>query len=181
LSRPSSGAALAHTFVVKPAAAKGRTIMKTTRAKVATQDPWSVGAIMTPQPVTIGRNETLTMAHRLMRAHNVRHLPVLEHGDLVGIVSQRDLLFLETIRGVEVDKDTVEDAMTTDTYSVTPDTPIATVARQMARKRYGCAVVMERGRVAGIFTATDALRIVAAVVPTQVLNPPAAVGVRRSS
>lgn len=145
--------------------------MKSTRAKVATADPWSVGAIMTPQPVTIGRKESLTTAHRLMRTHGVRHLPVLEHGDLVGILSQRDLLFLETIRGVDADTDIVEDAMTTDTYSVAPDTPIATVAKQMARKRYGCAVVMERGRVAGIFTATDALRIVAAVVPSAAALP----------
>jgi acetoin utilization protein AcuB len=148
--------------------------MKTTRAKVATSDPWSVGAIMTPQPVTVGRKESLATAHRLMRAHAVRHLPVLEHGDLVGILSQRDLLFLETIRGVDTDEDIVEDAMTTDTYAVSPDTPIATVARQMARKRYGCAVVMERGRVAGIFTATDALRIVAAVVPAAAAPPPRA-------
>lgn len=140
--------------------------MKTARAKVATPDPWSVGAIMTPQPVTIGRQELLATAHRLMRSHNIRHLPVLDHGDLVGILSQRDLLFLETLRGIDTDKDIVEDAMTMDTYAVAPDTPVATVARQMARKRYGCAVVMERGRVAGIFTATDALRIVAAVVPT---------------
>jgi acetoin utilization protein AcuB len=146
--------------------------MKTARAKVVTADPWSVGAIMTPQPVTIGRQESLTMAHRLMRTHNIRHLPVLEHGDLVGILSQRDLLFLETIRGVDTDEDIVEDAMTTDTYAVSPDTPIATIAKQMARKRYGCAVVMERGRVAGIFTATDALRIIAAVVPVAAAPPP---------
>ncbi len=148
--------------------------MKTTRAKAAAPDPWSVGAIMTPQPVTIGQKESLATAHRLMRSHGVRHLPVLEHGDLVGILSQRDLLFLETIRGVDTDADTVEDAMTTDTYSVSPETPIATVAKQMSRKRYGCAVVMERGRVAGIFTATDALRIVAAVVPAAGASPPRA-------
>ena len=155
--------------------------MKTTRAKVATQDPWSVGAIMTNQPVTVGRQESLTTAHRLMRSHDIRHLPVLEHGDLVGIVSQRDLLFLETIRGIDVDKDLVEDAMTTDTYAVSPDTPVATVAREMARKRYGCAVIMERGRVAGIFTATDALRIVAAVVPTAAAPAPAPRTARRAS
>ncbi len=148
--------------------------MKTTRAKVATPDPWSVGAIMTPQPVTVGRQETLATAHRLMRSHDIRHLPVLEHGDLVGILSQRDLLLLETLRGVDIDKDLVEDAMTTDTYAVSPETPVATVARQMARKRYGCAVIMERGRVAGIFTATDALRIVAAVVPTAAAPAPRA-------
>ena len=155
--------------------------MKTTRAKVGTPDPWSVGAIMTNQPVTVGRQESLTTAHRLMRSHDIRHLPVLEHGDLVGIVSQRDLLFLETIRGIDVDKDLVEDAMTTDTYAVSPDTPVATVAREMARKRYGCAVIMERGRVAGIFTATDALRIVAAVVPTAAAPAPAPRTARRAS
>ena len=155
--------------------------MKTTRAKVGTPDPWSVGAIMTNQPVTVGRQESLTTAHRLMRSHDIRHLPVLEHGDLVGIVSQRDLLFLETIRGIDVDQDIVEDAMTTDTYAVSPDTPVATVAREMARKRYGCAVIMERGRVAGIFTATDALRIVAAVVPTAAAPAPAPRTARRAS
>jgi acetoin utilization protein AcuB len=153
--------------------------MKSTRTKAATSEAWSVGAFMTAQPVTIGRKESLTTAHRLMRAHGVRHLPVLEHGDLVGIVSQRDLLFLETIRGVDCDVDIVEDAMTTDTYAVAPETAIATVAKQMARKRYGCAVVMERGRVAGIFTATDALRLIATIVPSAAAAAPRARGSAR--
>jgi CBS domain-containing protein len=118
-----------------------------------------------------------------MRDHRVRHLPVLEHGELIGIVSQRDLYFLETIRGVDIDDDIVEDAMTTDTYAVEPDAPIGAVAKHMARHRYGCAVVLERGKVAGIFTATDALRLVSAFgpsarsarVPSQLRSP------RRSS
>jgi acetoin utilization protein AcuB len=122
---------------------------------------------MTPQPVTIGRLEPLATAHRLMREHRIRHLPVLEHGELVGVVSQRDLYFLETIRGVQIDDDVVEDAMTTDTYAVTPDAPIGLVARQMARLRYGCAVVIERGKVAGIFTTSDALRLIYALVPAE--------------
>lgn len=60
--------------------------------------------------------------------------------------------------------------MTTDTYAVAPDAPISTVTKHMTRHRYGCAVVVERGKVAGIFTVTDALRLVAALVP----QPPAA-------
>lgn len=139
--------------------------MKTSRAKESAEARWTVGAVMTPQPVTIGRQESLAMAHRLMRTHRIRHLPVLEHGELIGIVSHRDLLFLETIRGVDLDDDLVEDAMSDDTYAVEPDAPIATVAKQMARRRYGCVVVMERGRVAGIFTATDALRLLAELAP----------------
>lgn len=132
-----------------------------TRAKAATV--LTVAAVMTPQPLTIGRRERLVTAHRMMRENGVRHLPVLEHGELIGVVSQRDLYFLETIKGVDVDADVVEDAMTTDVFAVPTETPIDAVARTMARKRYGCAVVMERGRVAGVFTATDALRTLAAL------------------
>jgi len=157
--------------------------MKSSRQKVATPQPWTAAAFMTSQPVTIGRKESLATAHHMMRANGVRHLPVLEHGELVGIVSQRDLLFLETIRGVDLDADTVEDAMSTDTYSVPPDAPIAAVARHMARKRYGCAVIIERGRVAGVFTATDALRFIAAIVPTMQTptKPAARTATRRAS
>lgn len=141
----------------------------TTRSPAKKKMParWTVGALMTPQPLTIGRKESLATAHRLMREHRVRHLPVLEHGELIGIVSQRDLYFLETIRGVDLDTDSVEDAMTTDTYAVTPDTSIGSVAKNMARCRYGCAVVLERGKVAGIFTATDALRLVSTLVQAE--------------
>ena len=126
---------------------------------------------MTPQPVTIGRNETLGMAHRLMRDHHVRHLPVLEHGELVGVVSQRDLFLVESIRGVDIDDDRVEDAMSTDAYAVTPGVPIATVAKTMMRHGYGCAVITERGRVIGIFTVTDALRLVSALAPVRPASP----------
>ena len=139
--------------------------MKSTRAKRRSSDRWTASALMTPQPLTIGRRETLMTAHRLMNAHRIRHLPVLEHGELIGMVSQRDLYFLETLRGVDLDKDVVEDAMKTDTYAVGPDDAIGDVAKHMARHRYGCAVVVERGKVAGIFTATDALRLVSVLAP----------------
>ena len=135
--------------------------MKTARRKDTTIEArWSAGALMSPQPITIGRTESLATAHRLMTEHGVRHLPVLEHGELVGVLSQRDLFLIESIRSVNADVDTVDDAMSSDTYAVAPDVPIATVAKYMMRKRYGCAVVMERGRVIGIFTVTDALRLV---------------------
>ena len=148
------------------------------KAKAATGGQWTVGALMTPQPLTIGRQQSLSTAHRLMRDHHVRHLPVLEHGELIGVVSQRDLYFLETIRGIDLDDDLVEDAMTTDTYAIEPDAPISSVARQMARYRYGCAVVVERGKVIGIFTATDALRLVSTLTPPAASKRPTP---RRSS
>ena len=163
---PYDGNATWRDACVRPLRRSRSTNMKSIRAKETTSARWAVGALMTAQPFTIGRRETLETAHRLMREHRIRHLPVLERGELIGIVSQRDLYFLETIRGVDLEKDVVEDAMTTETYTVAPDTPIGAVAKNMARHRYGCAVVLERGKVAGIFTMTDALRLVSALAPS---------------
>lgn len=115
--------------------------------------------VMTEQPVTIGRHQSLDMAHRLMREHHCRHLPVLEHGELVGILSQRDLYFLETLGRADLERDKIDEAMTQECYAVGPATSVQEVADTMAEHRYGCAVVMERERVIGIFTVTDALRV----------------------
>ena len=117
--------------------------------------------VMTPEPLTIGRDQKLVVAHKLMAENGIRHLPVLERGELVGVVSQRDLYFVETIAGVSKLADKVEDAMTTDARAFLPDTPLAVVAREMFEHKLGCAVVVERDRVVGIFTAMDALRILA--------------------
>jgi len=125
----------------------------------------AIQAVMTTQPITVGRNETLETAHELMRRHGCRHLPVLEHGELVGVVTQRDLYLLETIAGVDLSEDRVDDAMSVDAYAVPPEAPLAEVSAHMAANRYGCAVVIERGRVIGIFTTTDALRALGVLAP----------------
>lgn len=125
----------------------------------------AIQEVMTSQPVTIGRTETLATAHELMRENEVRHLPVLEHGELVGVVTQRDLYLLETIAGVDLREDSVDDAMSNDAYAVPPDAPLDQVTAEMVAQRYGCAVVIERGRVIGIFTTTDALRVLAGTLP----------------
>lgn len=121
----------------------------------------TIADVMTPQPLTIGREQTLVTAHRMMAENGIHHLPVLEHGDLVGIVSQRDLYFVETLSGVDKQTDKVEDAMTSDARRYGPDTPLTDVARDMFESGLGCAVVVERDRVVGIFTSMDALRVLA--------------------
>jgi acetoin utilization protein AcuB len=100
-----------------------------------------------------------------MRTHRIRHLPVLEAGKLVGIVSDRDLHLIETLPDSDPDEVTVDQAMTEEVYVVGPDDAIDRVAEQMARHKYGCAVVVDpHGVVEGIFTTVDGMQALADVL-----------------
>jgi acetoin utilization protein AcuB len=118
----------------------------------------TVQEYMTVAPVVVSSDRTLAEAHRLMRERNIRHLPVVDHGRLVGLVSQRDLYLLETLRGVDPASETVREAMSADPYTVPPEAPLHAVAAAMAEKKYGSAVEVDRGSVIGLFTTVDALR-----------------------
>jgi acetoin utilization protein AcuB len=113
---------------------------------------------MTPTPHTISTRQTLAEAHQAMRERGVRHLPVVVDGKLVGVVSQRDLYLLETLRGVEVGRELVEEAMSDEPFVVGPDAPLEEVAEAMATSKHGSALVVEGDTLVGIFTSTDALR-----------------------
>jgi acetoin utilization protein AcuB len=118
---------------------------------------------MTESPHTIGHDQPLSLAHSRMRDLRVRHLPVLKGGRLVGILSQRDALLVETLKDVDPADVKVEEAMTTDVYLASPETPLIEAASTMAEHKYGCAVVMSGPRLAGIFTTVDALWALLAV------------------
>jgi acetoin utilization protein AcuB len=122
---------------------------------------------MSAAPLTIGAAESLEQAHALMRAHRVRHLPVLRGGRLVGILSQRDLVLIESLPGVDAREVPVEDAMTTDIYAVGPTTSVADVASRMAERKLGSAIVRDGERVVGVFTVTDACRALAQLTAPQ--------------
>lgn len=119
---------------------------------------------MTPHPYSIGNDQTLQTAHELMRKHLVRHLPVLHGGKLEGLVSLRDLQFIETLPDVDPSTIQVDEAMSTDVYTAGPDEPLADVARIMAQRKLGSAVVVEHGKVVGLFTTVDALRALAEAI-----------------
>ncbi len=114
---------------------------------------------MTESPYTIGKDQTLDRASAVMRAHRIRHLPVLEGGTLLGILSNRDVYLIETLDDVDPASVTVEEAMTAEPYAVAPDTPLKEVVDEMIAHKYGAAVVMEGREVSGIFTTIDALRV----------------------
>jgi acetoin utilization protein AcuB len=113
---------------------------------------------MTRSVHTIGTKSPLAEAHRMMNDNAIRHLPVLEGGRLVGMLSQRDLHLIETLKDVDPKEVIVEEAMSQDAYTVAPETPLAEVAREMGQHKYGSAVIIRGAEVLGIFTTTDALR-----------------------
>ena len=128
------------------------------------QTSHSVSQYMTRCPVTVGADQPLAYAHEVMRKRRIRHLPVLHGGKLVGIVSMRDLHLIETLPGVEADQVSVEDAMSTDVYKVSPDADLRAVAREMAKRKLGSAIVTQGERVEGLFTTVDALRALEAAL-----------------
>jgi len=117
--------------------------------------------LMTPRPKTIGAEQTLQTAKKVMRDLGVRHLPVLHGGQIEGIISSRDIALVERLPGIDTSKLEVAEAMSMEPYVVSPDTSMAEVARAMAEHKYGAVVVMEGKAVVGIFTTVDALRALA--------------------
>lgn len=121
----------------------------------------TLAEVMTINPITITKSVTPAEAFAAMRENGIRHLPVLEEGQLVGLLSQRDLYHKEALHGGRDGYCTVGGAMVRDTYVVAPGDCVGPVVQKMAERRYGCAIVVDRERVVGIFTATDALALLA--------------------
>src|SRR5262245_61557021 len=127
----------------------------------------TIDKFMTGMPHSIGPDQTLSAAHDIMRHHGIRHLPVLDRGRLVGILSERDLHLVETLDDVDPAQVTVEEAMTPEPYTVGPRAHLRSVARVMAEHKHGSAVVVKSGHVIGIFTTVDAMRALAQVLGEQ--------------
>ncbi|HXG52406.1 MAG TPA: CBS domain-containing protein [candidate division Zixibacteria bacterium] len=136
--------------------------MKNGRARV-------VREIMMGSPVTLRPEDTLDLASDLISLGRIRHIPIVEEGRLVGLLSSRDLLgaaasaifglkprsrsaLLKTVR--------IKDVMKKNVITVRPDTPIKDAARLMAEKKIGCVPVMDEGTLIGLVTTTDILRYV---------------------
>lgn len=115
---------------------------------------------MTPMPHSIGKDQPLKTALSMMREYRIRHLPVQEGGKLIGVLSDRDLKLASSFDHPE--ELTVEEVMTPDPYTVPPQTPLDEVIVEMAEHKYGCVLIQqENGKLVGIFTATDGLRVLA--------------------
>lgn len=121
----------------------------------------SIQKYMTTAPHSIGKDQPLAHAHEVLRANDIRHLPVLDGGQLIGMLTHRDLALIESLKDVDPKTVTVEDAMSTEVYTVSPDAALDEVVSEMAEKKYGSAVVLANRKVVGIFTTVDVCRALA--------------------
>jgi acetoin utilization protein AcuB len=124
----------------------------------------AISHFMTVNPCTIDRLASLTDAHRLMKERGVRHLPVLDDGDLCGIVTERDLLMVESLIGADPTTTQVDAAMTDRPFIVTSDTLLDEVVDIMTDRKYGSVIVVGHNGVEGIFTTVDACRALSQVL-----------------
>jgi CBS domain-containing protein len=127
----------------------------------------TVRDLMSLKVATVARKDTVEIADGMMTMGRIRHLPVLDGSEVVGVLSQRDLFRSvmgaalaygmgrpqEILRTLEVG-----DVMTVPAVTIGPEAPVQEAARAMEEKRIGCLPVIERGRLVGILTDTDILR-----------------------
>ena len=121
---------------------------------------------MKPNVVSIPADDTLWIVKEIMEFGDTRHLPVVRLGELVGVVSQRDLLraSLSNVMGLPADEQRIflegvkiSEVMSAPPISIGQDTLIREAARTMARKKIGCLPVLDAGKLVGIVTETDLL------------------------
>ena len=117
----------------------------------------TVQEFMTPQPITITSSTLLADVATLLREHAVRHVPVVDDGKLVGVLSERDLHIARTLKSVTLNDVTASLVMAEKVLVVEPDALLSDVAALMMDRRVGSAIVMHDGGVVGIFTTQDAL------------------------
>ncbi len=138
------------------------------KEKCVPMRPYLVSEVMTQNPFLIESAAPLAEAERLMEEHNVRRLPVMEDGRLMGIISKGDLreahmAELSTRHPFEPVAEanwlTVAEAMSSPVVTVTPHTPVVWAAQLMLEHKIGALPVLDAGRLAGILTDTDVIRL----------------------
>ena len=121
----------------------------------------TMAAVMTPFPFYVDVSDSLLRARDLMTEHEVRHLPVMKKYELLGILTDRDLkrVLNPDLGLAPKDELFVRDVFLPDAYTVDTSEPLDRVLEEMSNRHIGSVLVTSHGRLAGIFTASDACRV----------------------
>ncbi len=119
-----------------------------------------IKSVMTPFPWSVDVGATVDQAQAFMREHHIHHLPVTRDGELAGIVSDRDLKLVVGPDFAYPDGRAVHvgSVMISPAYTVELEAHLDDVLAYMAERRIGAALVTRKGKLAGVFTVTDACR-----------------------
>jgi len=127
----------------------------------------NVRDVMTPDPVTISPNHSIGAALARMRRGGFRRLPVVEDGELVGIITDRDLRLAMNSPFVMregwydsylMEHIEVSSCMTPDPITVEADSDLLDAVRLMRKHKFGGVPVVAEGKLVGILTETDLLQ-----------------------
>lgn len=133
---------------------------------MGTQTDATVREVMMKGPVTLEADDVLDLADDIMELGRIRHLPILERGRVVGVLSQRDLFHSALVKVLgfkhREKKDLmravqVRDVMSRPVVTVSPEAPVKEAARLMTEKKIGCLPVVEGESLVGLVTETDIL------------------------
>jgi len=139
--------------------------------------PPTVAQYMTSEPATADLGISLADAQERMVQNNIRHLVVLEDGQIAGVISSRDIAVALGVKGASRRDLIVADAMTDFPYVCRTTTSLAEVAEQMEHHRWGCVIVIDADEddgvdvAVGIFTTTDALRALHSLISGKPAEP----------
>jgi CBS domain-containing protein len=126
--------------------------------------------LMSRKVETLEQYDTLSLSEDLMKMKRLRHLPIVEDGRLVGIVSQRDLFRagLSTVQGFGsraqegyLKTVLVKEVITNEVITIGPDEDIGKAARIMLKEEIGCLPVVEGEKLVGLISESDIMRFIA--------------------
>jgi CBS domain-containing protein len=111
--------------------------------------------VMTPAPRTVASSASVVEAARLMRDEDVGALPVADDGQVVGVVTDRDLVVRVLAEGADPESTRVADVTSGGTVTVTPDQDLEEALRLMASHQVRRLPVVEGDRLVGILAQAD--------------------------
>lgn len=111
--------------------------------------------LMTPFPFTIEGSASLDDAEAMFEKHDISHLPVAHGGKLSGVITKHEVLRAQAEGNDDV---TVADVAVSDPYVVDLHTRADEVLHEMSLRHIGSVLVTREGKLAGIYTANDAMR-----------------------